>query len=50
MTDRTLQADFIVAGATLIDGSGGPARRGDLAVLGERIVAVGNFALSLIHI
>lgn len=44
MTDRTLQADFIVAGATLIDGSGGPARQGDLAVLGERIVAVGNFA------
>ncbi|MGH8817357.1 MAG: N-acyl-D-amino-acid deacylase family protein, partial [Achromobacter pestifer] len=44
MTDRTLQADFIVAGATLIDGSGGPARQGDLAVLGERIVAVGSFA------
>lgn len=44
MTDRILQADFIVAGATLIDGSGGPARQGDLAVLGERIVAVGSFA------
>lgn len=44
MTDRTLQADFIVAGATLIDGSGGPATQGDLAVLGERIVAVGHFA------
>ena len=44
MTDRTLQADFIVAGATLIDGSGGPAVQGDLAVLGERIVAVGSFA------
>jgi len=44
MTDRTLQADFIVAGATLIDGSGGPAIQGDLAVLGERIVAVGSFA------
>ncbi|WP_447577878.1 N-acyl-D-amino-acid deacylase family protein [Achromobacter kerstersii] len=43
MTDRTLQADFIVAGATLIDGSGGPAVQGDLAVLGERIVAVGSF-------
>jgi len=38
-----LQADFIVAGATLIDGSGGPARQGDLAVLGARIVAVGDF-------
>ncbi|NMK45050.1 D-aminoacylase [Achromobacter sp. Bel] len=44
MTDRILQADFIVAGAALIDGSGGPARQGDLAVLGERIVAVGSFA------
>lgn len=44
MTADTLQADFIVAGATLIDGSGGPARVGDLAVLGERIVAVGSFA------
>ncbi|MEN4920434.1 D-aminoacylase [Achromobacter spanius] len=44
MTADTLQADFIVAGATLIDGSGGPARQGDLAVLGERIVAVGDFA------
>lgn len=44
MTERVLQADFIVAGATLIDGSGNPARQGDLAVLGDRIVAVGNFA------
>ncbi|AYD64735.1 D-aminoacylase [Achromobacter sp. B7] len=44
MTQHTLQADFIVAGATLIDGSGAPARQGDVAVLGERIVAVGSFA------
>lgn len=44
MTLPTLQADFIVAGATLIDGSGGPAQVGDLAVLGDRIVAVGSFA------
>lgn len=44
MTLPTLQADFIVAGATLIDGSGGPAQPGDLAVLGDRIVAVGSFA------
>ena len=35
MTDRSTrmtpapQADFIVAGATLIDGSGGPSRQGD---------------------
>lgn len=44
MTADTLQADFIVAGATLIDGSGGPARQGDLAVRGGRIAAVGGFA------
>jgi N-acyl-D-aspartate deacylase len=44
MTADTLQADFIVAGATLIDGSGGPATTGDLAVRGGRIEAVGSFA------
>ena len=44
MTADTLQADFIVAGAMLIDGSGGPARQGDLAVRGGRIAAVGSFA------
>lgn len=44
MTADTLQADFIVAGATLIDGSGGPATQGDLAVRGGRIAAVGDFA------
>ena len=38
-----MQADFIVAGATLIDGTGGPARQGDLAVRDGRIVAVGAF-------
>lgn len=43
MTADTLQADFIVAGATLIDGSGAPATAGDLAVRGGRIAAVGNF-------
>lgn len=50
MTDRSTridpapQADFIVAGATLIDGSGGPSRQGDLAVRDGRIVALGDFA------
>ncbi|WP_175217359.1 N-acyl-D-amino-acid deacylase family protein [Achromobacter deleyi] len=38
-----LQADFIVAGATLIDGTGGPGCPGDLAVRDGRIVAVGAF-------
>ncbi|WP_445658947.1 N-acyl-D-amino-acid deacylase family protein [Achromobacter sp. NCFB-sbj8-Ac1-l] len=40
---NALQADFIVAGATLIDGTGGPARQGDLAVRDGRIAAVGTF-------
>lgn len=40
---NALQADFIVAGATLIDGTGGPARQGDLAVRDGRIAAVGAF-------
>ncbi|WLW58872.1 D-aminoacylase [Achromobacter aegrifaciens] len=44
MSARMLQADFIVAGATLVDGTGGPARQGDLAVHDGRIAAVGNFA------
>jgi len=44
MTADTLQADFIVAGASLIDGSGEPATQGDLAVRGGRIAAVGSFA------
>lgn len=43
MTASPLQADFIVAGATLIDGSGGPAIQGDLAVRDGRIAAVGAF-------
>ncbi|HEY9270452.1 amidohydrolase family protein, partial [Achromobacter sp.] len=44
MSTRMLQADFIVAGATLVDGTGGPARQGDLAVHDGRIAALGEFA------
>jgi N-acyl-D-amino-acid deacylase len=35
---------LILRGGTIYDGSGGPARVGDVAVDGERIVAVGNLA------
>jgi predicted amidohydrolase YtcJ len=38
-------ADVVFKGGTLIDGSGAAARRADLAVRGDRIVAVGSFAI-----
>ena len=34
--------DIVFRDATLIDGTGAPARRGDLAVAGGRIAAVGG--------
>jgi N-acyl-D-aspartate/D-glutamate deacylase len=39
-----VEADLVIRGATLYDGTGGPARTGDVALKGERIVAVGTFA------
>ncbi|OZI71172.1 N-acyl-D-amino-acid deacylase family protein [Bordetella genomosp. 12] len=38
---RSEPVDFIIHGADLIDGSGAPRRRADLAVLADRIVAIG---------
>ncbi len=38
-----VEADFVLRGATLIDGSGAAAVVGDLALKGDRIVAVGPF-------
>jgi len=34
--------DLVIRGGTVIDGSGGPARRADVAIDGERISAVGT--------
>lgn len=34
--------DLIIRGGTLVDGSGGPSRAGDVAVDGDRIAAVGD--------
>ncbi len=34
--------DLVLRGGTLVDGTGAPARSGDLAIAGERIVAVGD--------
>src|SRR2546430_11225441 len=41
--EPAVEADFVVRGATLYDGSGAPGVKGDLAIKGERIVAVGQF-------
>ncbi len=38
----TLHCDLIIRDATILDGTGGPRRRGDVAVRGERIAAVGD--------
>lgn len=35
-------ADLIFRNATIVDGTGSPASTGDLAVAGDRIVAVGD--------
>jgi N-acyl-D-amino-acid deacylase len=40
-----VQADFVIRGATLYDGSGSPGMPGDLAIRGDRIVGVGTFAV-----
>ncbi|WP_165229078.1 amidohydrolase family protein [Aquisphaera insulae] len=41
-----VRADYVLKGGTLVDGTGAPARRGDLAVRGDRIVAVGTFPVA----
>src|SRR5437660_8231379 len=44
--DPAVQADIVLRGATLYDGTGQPGRKGDLALRGERIVAVGTFTVA----
>src|SRR5579872_4331939 len=41
-----VEADVVIRGVTIHDGSGGAGVVGDLAVRGERIVAVGRFAVA----
>ena len=36
--------DIVFRNARIIDGTGGPSRTGDLAVYGDRIVAIGDHA------
>ena len=42
--DTTNQPDLVIRGALLIDGSGKPGVRGDLAVKDDRIVAIGDLS------
>lgn len=42
--DQGMQADMIIRDVRLIDGSGAPSQRGDLAVTGERISGLGDLA------
>ena len=42
MTTTAMRADIVFRGARLIDGTGGPSQSGDLAVVDERIVAIGD--------
>src|SRR5215467_8901760 len=41
--EPAVEADVVIRGATLYDGTGSPGVVGDLAIKGERIVAVGAF-------
>src|SRR5262249_43928759 len=41
-----IQADVVIRGATLVDGTGKPGRVGDLAIRGDKIVAVGTFTVA----
>src|SRR5688572_4610435 len=34
--------DLVIRGGTVIDGTGGPARRADVAIAGDRVVAIGD--------
>jgi N-acyl-D-aspartate/D-glutamate deacylase len=43
---EAIEADVVVRGATLYDGTGQPGRPGDLAIRGDRIVAVGQFKVA----
>lgn len=43
---QTVEADVVIRGATVYDGTGAPGQVGDVAVKGEKIVAVGKFAVA----
>ncbi|MEQ8848271.1 D-aminoacylase [Botrimarina sp.] len=42
--EAAIEADLVLVGGSVHDGSGAPARKGNVAIRGDRIVAVGDFA------
>src|SRR5271154_2081197 len=44
--DAPIEADVVICGATLYDGTANPGVVGDLAIKGERIVGVGKFTVA----
>lgn len=45
---EAIDADVVLKGGTLVDGSGKPGVVGDVAIRGERVVAVGTFRLGMV--
>ena len=41
-----VRADVVIRGAMIHDGSGGPGRVGDVAIRGDKVVAVGKFQVA----
>jgi N-acyl-D-aspartate/D-glutamate deacylase len=46
LADPSVDADVVIRGVTLYDGTGQPVVPGDLAIKGERIVAIGRFSVA----
>ncbi len=46
LSAQGLRADILLRSATVVDGTGSPARRADVAIRGDRIVFVGDAAAS----
>jgi N-acyl-D-aspartate/D-glutamate deacylase len=44
--DAPVQADTLIRGALICDGTGAPGFRGDVAIRGDRLVGVGTFAVA----
>jgi predicted amidohydrolase YtcJ len=45
-SQEPIAADVVLKGGTVVDGTGAPRRRADVAIRGDRIVAVGTFAVA----